>query len=79
MFTIRVYDVSSERKTAENLLRCAEEVIGMLSRIGCIVVAWTTDASGESRKARRLMVEKNFKICIPDCYAHQVYNLLFCL
>jgi hypothetical protein len=40
-------------------------------------IAFTTDASGESRKARRLLGLKYPQMVVPDCYAHQVFNFLF--
>lgn len=67
---VRVFDVSADRKTAENLLALMEEVTRILHNTHIIVVAWTTDASGESRKARNLLAAKKSYIAVPDCYAH---------
>ncbi len=36
------------------------------------VVAVTSDASGESRKAQRLTAAQHHELVVPDCYAHQV-------
>jgi hypothetical protein len=36
------------------------------------VNAVTSDASGESRKARRLLGAQHRNLVTPDCYAHQV-------
>ncbi len=38
------------------------------------VIAFTTDASGEARKARRLLRKKMPRLVTPDCWAHQVSN-----
>jgi hypothetical protein len=47
--SVRVHDTSSKRKTAENLLRVLMEVKEELERDwGCVIVAITSDASGES-------------------------------
>lgn len=37
------------------------------------VVAVVTDASGECRKARRLLALEHPDIVFLDCYAHQVF------
>ena len=68
-----MHDASKERKTAENLLKLLEEVVEEVEKEwGAQVVAVVTDASGESRKARRLFSRKYPHIMVLDCYAHQV-------
>lgn len=42
------------------------------------VIAVTSDASGESRKARTLLVKEMLQLVAPDCYAHQVSSRLPC-
>lgn len=70
---MRVHDASTERKTTENLLRILEEVVKDLEgNWKARVVAVVTDASGESRKARRLYGRKYKWVIVLDCYAHQV-------
>ena len=71
--TLRVHDSSGEPKTAEKLFALLELVI-VEAEVdwGVKVVAVCTDASGESRKARRLLKEKYLHLVTPDCYAHQV-------
>jgi hypothetical protein len=70
---VRVHDASGERKTAENLFQLMVEVIEQLrSEWGVTVVAFTTDASGESRKARKMLLACYPHLVCPDCYAHQV-------
>lgn len=71
--TIKVHDASSERKTAEELIKHLEEVLVTLrNEWGAIVVAIVTDASGECRKARRILARRYPHIVFLDCYAHQV-------
>jgi hypothetical protein len=49
------------------------EVIEHLrSEWGVTVVAFTTDASGESRKARKMLLAQFPHLVCPDCFAHQV-------
>lgn len=49
------------------------EVIEELrSKWNVIVVAFTTDASGESRKARKMLLTRFPHLVCPDCFAHQV-------
>ena len=40
-----------------------------------VIIAIVTDASGEARKARRLLGEKYPWLVVLDCYAHQVFPL----
>ncbi|KAF8967652.1 ribonuclease H-like domain-containing protein, partial [Flammula alnicola] len=72
LYTVKVHDASAERKTADNLLRLLEEVFRKVQdEWGGVVVAIVTDASGESRKARRDFVKKYPWVIVLDCYAHQ--------
>ena len=71
--TVKVHDASAERKTAEQLIALLEEVITMVQdEWGAIVVAIVMDASGECRKAQRLLGRKYPHIIVLDCYSHQV-------
>ncbi|KAE9388778.1 hypothetical protein BT96DRAFT_773704, partial [Gymnopus androsaceus JB14] len=73
--SVCVYDASKERKTAENLFKLMLEVITELQDKWKVnVAAFTTDASGESRKARKLQVKHYPSLVAPDCFAHQVAN-----
>lgn len=73
MFTVKVFDTTIDRKTAENLLELIERVMEMLkNKWGSEVTSVTSDASGESAKARRLLKEKYPELVLPDCAAHQV-------
>ncbi|KAH9028010.1 hypothetical protein EDB84DRAFT_1588968 [Lactarius hengduanensis] len=59
--------------TANNLFDLMLEVLGRLqSEWKVTVVAFTTDASGESRKARKLLLARFPHLVCPDCFAHQV-------
>ena len=40
------------------------------------VIALTSDASGESRKARNLLIKAFPALVAPDCYAHQVLSII---
>lgn len=76
VYTVTVKDTTTERKTAEKLLGHMREVIDFLVNVwGVTVIAVTTDASGESRKARRLLQLALPYLVTPDCYAHQVILL----
>lgn len=68
--------MSDIRKNAENLLEfIVSEVRYCVDTLGTRLVAWCTDASGESRKMRRLLREKFPWIITLDCWAHQVRHL----
>ena len=74
--TVKVFDASTERKTAENLFKHMQNVLNIMQDEWKVkVVAFTTDASGESRKARQLLRSKFPHLVTPDCYAHQI-NLI---
>ena len=71
--SIRVHDAHGQEKNAENLLELLFSVIEEVrTEWGANVVAVCSDASGESRKARRLLREKLPHLVTLDCYAHQV-------
>jgi hypothetical protein len=71
--TVKVHDASGERKTADQLIPLLEDVISTVQdEWGAVVIAIVTDASGECRKARRLLGLKYPNIVILDCYGHQV-------
>lgn len=70
---MRVHDASGDSRNAEELLKQIIESIHQIeSEWGVIIIACTTDASGESRKARRLLRAQFPHFVTPDCLAHQV-------
>ena len=70
---MRVHDASNERKTANNLYKLMIDVLEHLQLEWKVtVVAFTTDASGESRRARKLLLAQFPHLVCPDCFAHQV-------
>ena len=72
---INTHKVSGKRKNAENLLKIVEQEIFFFTHsLQMILVAWCTDASGESAKMRRLLVAKMPWIFVIDCWAHQVFT-----
>lgn len=72
--SIRVVNTSNQRKTAEILLEHTERIKALLEKEwNFTIVAFTTDASDKSRKARSLFVKKYPQIVGPDCSAHQVF------
>ncbi|KAF9035772.1 hypothetical protein BJ165DRAFT_1307486, partial [Panaeolus papilionaceus] len=72
LYTVKVHDASTERKTFDRLLIVLEAVFTRLeAEWGAVVVAVVTDASGESRKARREFVKTHPWVVVLDCFAHQ--------
>ncbi|KZT31206.1 hypothetical protein SISSUDRAFT_970170, partial [Sistotremastrum suecicum HHB10207 ss-3] len=70
--TVKLYDTSNERHTAENLLAQMQEVVEILRKDWHVtVIAVTSDASGESKKARQMLGRLRPDLAVPDCYAHQ--------
>ena len=77
--TVSVHDASCERKTADNLKIHLEKVIDTVRvEYRASVVGIVTDASGECRKARRLLALEHPDIVFLDCYAHQVFPFYTC-
>ena len=73
-----MHDTSGERKTANNLMIHLKNAINTVrTDYHAHVAGVVTDASGECRRARRLLAEEYPEIVFLDCYAHQV--LLFCV
>ncbi|KAI9570855.1 hypothetical protein HD554DRAFT_2037075 [Boletus coccyginus] len=76
LHTIQVHDISGDPKTAEELLKQMLLAISIIeTEWGATVIACTTDASGESWKARHLLQAKFPRLVIPDCLTHQ-WNLI---
>lgn len=73
MFPLKVYETTTDRKTADNLLEQMEEQLEVIRiEYKGRTSAVTSDASGESLKARRMLAEKYPELVVPDCFAHQV-------
>jgi hypothetical protein len=50
-----------------------KEVLDILEKDWRVrVIAFTSDASGESRRARLDLQTTSPNLVVPDCYAHQV-------
>lgn len=75
--TVGVYDTSTECKTAVELLNKnlkVKEHVEMVWKI--ILVAITSDASGESSKAQPDLVKGCPSLLAPDCYRHQINHMV---
>ncbi|EJD35809.1 hypothetical protein AURDEDRAFT_33360, partial [Auricularia subglabra TFB-10046 SS5] len=69
---INTIDISRQVKDAQNLLKLVLDEIKYATEVlKLTVVAWCTDASGESRGMRNLLVAKFKWIIVVDCWAHQ--------
>ena len=74
---IQVDNISGDRKTAENLVQHLEWAMEELTtKWEIALVAIVTDASGECRKAKKILWLKYPSLIILDCYAHQVCQKL---
>lgn len=73
LHAIRVHNASGDSRNAKELLKQIIESINQVeSKWGVIIIACTTDASGESCKAQQLLRTKFPHLVMPDCLAHQV-------
>jgi hypothetical protein len=54
----------------------ADQFAGIIDRVeeryNCVVVYFTTDADGGSKKGRQLLEKQRPWILAPSCWAHQV-------
>ncbi|KAF8596432.1 hypothetical protein BDV93DRAFT_563314 [Ceratobasidium sp. AG-I] len=67
------HDVSASRKTANHLLSLVlDEIEYVEGQLGASIVAWCSDASGESRAMRSKLYALKPHLITPDCYAHQI-------
>ncbi|KIK75802.1 hypothetical protein PAXRUDRAFT_171678, partial [Paxillus rubicundulus Ve08.2h10] len=72
-YPLNTIDISAKLKTAVELLKLVEaEIKYTVEVLKIVIVAWCTDASGESAKMRRLLVQKMPHLVVVDCWAHQV-------
>ncbi|KAJ3755217.1 hypothetical protein EV360DRAFT_20101, partial [Lentinula raphanica] len=70
--TVDVYDTSKDRKTADEFLKLIQRCYKKITEEWrAIPIAFVSDASGESRKARRLLAIEHPELAVLDCYAHQ--------
>jgi hypothetical protein len=68
-----VHNTSGSRKTADNLFKLMlEEKTFIEEKIGLRLIGWVSDASGESRAARKMLKQRFPQLITVDCYAHQV-------
>ncbi|KZT28658.1 hypothetical protein NEOLEDRAFT_1154222 [Neolentinus lepideus HHB14362 ss-1] len=65
VYTIHVADTTNQVKNADNLLEMLHQI-----------VAVTSDCSGESQSARKRLLQEHPDLVAPDCYAHQVHNIV---
>ncbi|KAJ3519444.1 hypothetical protein NMY22_g13201 [Coprinellus aureogranulatus] len=77
LYLLGCADISAEAKTAENLLAIVvKEITYILTTLKVVLVAWCTDASGESKKMRRVLRMKYPWLVTIDCWAHQINLVL---
>ncbi|KAG1796201.1 hypothetical protein EV424DRAFT_1334062 [Suillus variegatus] len=72
-YLLNTCDISVKLKTAENLLEIVlGEIVYTVEVLKVKVVAWCTDASGDSAKIWCLLVQKIPQIIVDDCWVRQV-------
>ncbi|CUA68261.1 Zinc finger BED domain-containing protein 4 [Homo sapiens] [Rhizoctonia solani] len=75
-YTLNVHDLSAERKTADNHLKVVLSNIDEAEKKYNIrIIAWVSDAGGESRAMRVRLNRLRPYILVFDCWAHQI-NLI---
>ncbi|KAI0045469.1 hypothetical protein FA95DRAFT_1456676, partial [Auriscalpium vulgare] len=69
---LNVFEITSEKKTAANLLVMVEKEIDYcLTALGILLIAYCTDFGGDAAAMRRLLVLKRPWIAVVACWAHQ--------
>ncbi|KIK78817.1 hypothetical protein PAXRUDRAFT_162969 [Paxillus rubicundulus Ve08.2h10] len=72
-YLLNTCDISDKPETAENLLEIVLGEIKYATEVLKVkIVAWCTDAGGDSVKMRQLLVRKFPHLIVVDCWAHQV-------
>ncbi|QRV84724.1 hAT family dimerization protein [Ceratobasidium sp. AG-Ba] len=71
-YTVKVHDMSARRKTADNHLNAVLADIDEAEKYGVRVIAWVSDAGGDSRAMRVRLHRMRPHILVFDCWAHQV-------
>jgi hypothetical protein len=74
-FLIHTHDTSDKCKDADHLLELVEVDIDYIEEVlGAKIIAWYSDAGGDSRGMRVQLVKKPKRMHIIqlDCYGHQV-------
>ncbi|KAI0041872.1 hypothetical protein FA95DRAFT_1576106 [Auriscalpium vulgare] len=70
---LNLYEVTSEKKTAVNLLVMVEKEIDYcINILGILLVAFCTDSGGDAASMRRLLFAKRPWIVVVACWAHQI-------
>ncbi|KAF8593718.1 hypothetical protein BDV93DRAFT_460449 [Ceratobasidium sp. AG-I] len=72
-YTVKVHDITAERKTADNHLKIVLEDIDHCEKEYDIrIIVWVSDAGGDSRAMRVRLHRLRPHILVFDCWAHQV-------
>jgi hypothetical protein len=72
-YTIKVHNMSAQCKTAENHLNAVLSDIDKVEKdYGVHVIAWVSDAGGDSRAMQVCLHCMQPHILVFDCWAHQV-------
>ncbi|THH15178.1 hypothetical protein EUX98_g9503 [Antrodiella citrinella] len=73
-YLIDTHDVSAERKTADNLLNIViMNIMYAMMTLEVTVIAWCSDAGGDSASMRRKLVQRYPWLIVLDCWAHQIH------
>lgn len=73
---MHVYDITSKRKTAANLLPIMEKECDYAeSSLGAILLGICGDAAGDERKSQLDLVVKRPCYLAADCWPHQVSDI----
>ena len=78
VYTVEVYNTSSESKMAINLFEMIKKVHKKLeNKCFVTVIALVSDGSGETKSLRKMAVNADRSLITPDCFAHQVSDYFF--
>jgi hypothetical protein len=73
VYVLNAHDITTRAKDSETYLNIVEsEMAWVKTRLRCFIIAWCTDASGESVKMKKELRKKYPWLIILDCWSHQV-------
>jgi hypothetical protein len=76
-YTVRITDISTVRKTADNHLQIVKSVINYCEKeLDTKIIGWVSDAGGDSRAMRVRLFKEQPNLLLFDCWAHQVSSRL---
>jgi hypothetical protein len=73
---LNTHDITTLAKDAHTYLKIVDSELAWVKvNLLCFIIAWCTDASGESVKMKKELRKKYPWLIVLDCWSHQVMSL----